>query len=107
MRHSLSDQSTRASVIVSSWAKHPKLIPEAHLVKVFNEKAIRAGNASASEIGSVCGESESEDISEIGDDDGTDGDGEGKGDGSDETDTDIEEIDVPTLDREFDTSVGS
>lgn len=42
MRHSLSDESTRAATVLSSWATIPGLIPEADVIQVFKDKAKRS-----------------------------------------------------------------
>ncbi len=40
-RHALSDESTRAATILSSWASMPGLIPEEHILQVFRDKCKR------------------------------------------------------------------
>lgn len=37
-RHALSDESTRAATVLSSWAAIPGLIPEEDILQVFREK---------------------------------------------------------------------
>ena len=39
--HGLSDQSIRAGVVLSSWAKIPGLIPSDEIIKVFGDKQKR------------------------------------------------------------------
>lgn len=41
-RHSLSDESTRAATVLSSWASVPGLIPEDEIVAVFRDKTKRS-----------------------------------------------------------------
>ena len=41
-RHSLSDESTRAATVLSSWATVKGLIPEDEIVSVFRDKVKRA-----------------------------------------------------------------
>jgi hypothetical protein len=39
MRHSLSDESTRAATVLSSWHTMPDLIPRNEIVSVFKDKS--------------------------------------------------------------------
>lgn len=41
MRHSLSDESTRAATVLSSWLSVPGLVPEMEISQVFRDKAKR------------------------------------------------------------------
>lgn len=51
MRHSLSDESTRAATVLSSWHDIPDLIPYNEIVNVFKDKAKRAkGKGKAIEV---------------------------------------------------------
>jgi hypothetical protein len=40
MRHSLSDDSTRASIILGSWAKVDGLLPEADILKLLRNRTL-------------------------------------------------------------------
>ena len=42
LRHNLSDESTRAATVLSSWMKVPGLVPEADLIQRFANKSMRA-----------------------------------------------------------------
>jgi hypothetical protein len=42
-RHALTDDSTRASVLLDSWSQIPDLIPDAEIIKTFKEKSTRVG----------------------------------------------------------------
>lgn len=44
MRHSLSDESTRAATVLSSWCTFPELVPRSEIVSVFKEKSSRMGS---------------------------------------------------------------
>jgi len=41
LRHSLSDESTRAATVLSSWIEMPGLLPEADILRVLHAKASR------------------------------------------------------------------
>ena len=43
MWHSLSDETTRAATVLSSWTALPGLVPEADILKVFQEKNSHIG----------------------------------------------------------------
>jgi len=45
MRHSLSDESTRAATVLSSWMSVPRLVPELDIIQVFRDKASRTGKS--------------------------------------------------------------
>ena len=38
MRHSLSDKSVRAAMVIGSWAGLPEMVPHVEIVKAFNDK---------------------------------------------------------------------
>jgi hypothetical protein len=50
MRHSLSDESTRAATVLGSWCDIPDLIPCNDVVSVFKDKSKRAGKGKAAEL---------------------------------------------------------
>jgi hypothetical protein len=41
MRHSLSDESTRAATVLSSWCKFPSAIPHDEIISTFKDKSKR------------------------------------------------------------------
>jgi hypothetical protein len=41
LRHSLSDESTRAATVLHAWSEIPGLIPEADIIQVFKDKCRR------------------------------------------------------------------
>ena len=41
MRHSLSDESTRAATVLSSWCDFPSAIPREQVISVFRDKSKR------------------------------------------------------------------
>ena len=43
MQHSLSDETTRAATVLSSWTALPGLVPEADILNFFQEKNSRIG----------------------------------------------------------------
>ena len=45
MRHSLSDASTRAATVLSSWMAVPGLMPESEILQVFHAKALCTGKS--------------------------------------------------------------
>ncbi len=40
-RHALSDESTRAATVLSSWAAMDGVVPESAIIKVFRDKSSR------------------------------------------------------------------
>lgn len=40
-RHSLSDESTRAAVVLGSWTKLPGVVVDSDIIKLFNDKRKR------------------------------------------------------------------
>ena len=63
MRHSLSDESTRAATVLSSWCNFPSAIPREQIISIFCDKSERPkgkgkevadaeGNASAIQVDS-------------------------------------------------------
>ncbi|KLO05277.1 hypothetical protein SCHPADRAFT_839611, partial [Schizopora paradoxa] len=48
-RHSLSDKSTRAAIVLSSWLQVPSIVVEKDVIKVLEEKArrLKAGGKSS------------------------------------------------------------
>lgn len=40
-RHSLSDNATRASVVLNAWSKIPGVIIEGDMIRMFEEKSLR------------------------------------------------------------------
>lgn len=48
-RHALTDDSTRASVLLDSWSQIPNLISEAEIIKIFKDKSRRVGKAGLEE----------------------------------------------------------
>lgn len=42
MRHSLSDESTRAAMVLGSWQDHPGLIPQDDILTLFRNKSKRS-----------------------------------------------------------------
>jgi len=44
MRHSLSDDSTRAPIILGSWAKVDGLLPEADILKLLKNRTLPTSN---------------------------------------------------------------
>jgi hypothetical protein len=47
MRHSLTDESTRAATVLSSWCTFPELVPRSEIVSIFKEKSSRMGSKAA------------------------------------------------------------
>ena len=47
LRHSLSDQTVRASTVLGSWARYPELVPEADAVALLREKGKGKGKDSS------------------------------------------------------------
>jgi len=41
LRHSLSDESARASCVLGSWTTLPGAIPRSHIIQVFKDKSRR------------------------------------------------------------------
>lgn len=41
LRHSLSDESTRATTVLHAWSEIPGLIPEAEIIQAFKDKCRR------------------------------------------------------------------
>jgi len=41
MRHLLSDESTRAATVLSSWCDFPSTIPQEQVISVFHDKSKR------------------------------------------------------------------
>jgi len=41
MRHSLSDESTRAATVLSSWCDFPSAIPREQIISIFRDKSKR------------------------------------------------------------------
>ena len=41
MRHSLSDESTRAATVLSSWCDFPSAIPQEQIISMFRDKSKR------------------------------------------------------------------
>ena len=41
MRHSLSDESTRAATVLSSWCDCPSAIPREQIISIFRDKSKR------------------------------------------------------------------
>jgi hypothetical protein len=41
LRHTLSDESTRATTVLNTWSEIPGLIPEANIIQVFKNKCRR------------------------------------------------------------------
>lgn len=50
MRHSLSDESTRAASVLGSWCEIPELIPRTEIVQVFKDKSKRSGKGKETTI---------------------------------------------------------
>lgn len=47
-RHALSDKSTRAASVLSSWATVPDVVPEKEIIQVFKDKSKRGKKADKS-----------------------------------------------------------
>lgn len=47
MRHSLSDESTRAATVLGSWCTFPDLVPCGEIVSIFKDKSSRSGSKAA------------------------------------------------------------
>jgi hypothetical protein len=41
MRHSLSDESTRAATVLSSWCDFPSAVPREEIISIFRDKSKR------------------------------------------------------------------
>ena len=63
MRHSLSDESTRAATVLRSWCDFPSAVPREEIISIFHDKSKRPkgkgkevvnveGNASAIQVDS-------------------------------------------------------
>lgn len=51
MRHSLSEESTRAATVLGSWVDCPvELIPRKQIISVFKNKAKRSGKGKEKEV---------------------------------------------------------
>ena len=47
LRHNLSDESTRAASVLSSWLKIEGLVPEQDIIKLFQDKSKRGGKTAS------------------------------------------------------------
>ena len=47
MRHSLSDESTRAATVLGSWCTFPDLVPCGEIVSIFKDKSSCSGSKAA------------------------------------------------------------
>lgn len=52
MRHSLSDESTRAATVLSSWCDFPIAIPRDEIISVFRDKSRRPKGGKGKEVSS-------------------------------------------------------
>ena len=54
MRHSLSDESTRASTVFGSWCgSHHNSVPQEEILTVFKNKSRRLGKGKVKDVGQV------------------------------------------------------
>ena len=53
MRHSLSDESTRAATVLSSWMAVPGIVPESDIIQALRTKTSRTGNTKGKEVEGV------------------------------------------------------
>jgi hypothetical protein len=53
MRHSLSNESTRAATVLSSWMAVPGMVPESDIIQALRTKTLRTGNTKGKEVEGV------------------------------------------------------
>ena len=50
LRHTLSDEATRAATVLHSWHEIPGLIPESEIIQIFKDKSRRPKQPSSSQV---------------------------------------------------------